>query len=108
MKMDIQIHSKLSPENVTVKLSDTLVKLKVRFGQRFWCSDVAPTGDLTKEIVMDDFGFHSVSSLLVTDTTKQFDDFDTVTRLLRSAIGEENSIVIYADTGRLFPEIDYD
>lgn len=63
---------------------------------------------MSKEILSGDFGFQSVCEFMVSDVEKEFDGLDIVARTLRGAIGANNCVVIYGDTGELFPKQDYE
>lgn len=108
MTMDIQIHSKLSVHETSEAAANYIKGLKVQYGARFWISDIKESSPLSKEILSGDFGFQSVCDFTVSDVNKKFDGLDIVARTLRRAIGENSSIVIYADTGELFPKEDYE
>lgn len=107
MTMDIHIHSRLSSCDTVNLISDAISELKRVYGSRFWFSEVKSSSRLSRHILLEDFGFEEECGLIVSDTTKEFDGLDAVARSLRDALGKENSMVIYADTGKPFPEDDY-
>jgi len=105
--MDICIHSSLSVADTVRAVAEPIKMLKAQFGERFWFSDFQESSELSSEVVFEDFGFHTICRCLVSDTTKEFDGLEIVARTLRKAISEQSSIVVYADSGELFPKADY-
>ncbi|MEP4192599.1 MAG: hypothetical protein ABJN51_16045, partial [Sneathiella sp.] len=89
-------------------VADSIKGLKVRYGTRFWISEIKESSSLSREILSTGFGFQSVCDFTVSDVNKEFDGLDIVARTLRRAIGENSSVVIYADTGELFPKEEYE
>ncbi|MEO3413049.1 hypothetical protein AAFO92_00195 [Roseovarius sp. CAU 1744] len=107
MTMDIHIHSKLSLAETSEAISDVVEKLGNQYGNRFWFSKVFESSKLTKELLSEDFDFKAVCGFVVTDVTKEFEGLDVIARSLRNTLKQKNSIVIYAETGELFPKEDY-
>lgn len=107
MSMEISINSKLSIDDTNGLIVDAIKDVKNKYGDRFWISKVGKSSDLKKTIFREDFSFNVNCDLLIQDTTKDFDGLDEVARIFRTAIGEENAMVIYGDTFKPFPESDY-
>lgn len=107
MSMEIQIHSKLSIADTSKAISEAVEQLRIRYGDRFWFSDVTESSRLSKEILSEDFGFQGVCGFVVSDVSKEFDGLEVAARTLRNALDEQNAIVVYPDTGELFPKEDY-
>ena len=106
--MDIQIHSRLSFQETYAAVSNSIKKLIEQYGTRFWISEIRESSPMSKEVLSGDFGFQSVCEFMVSDVEKEFDGLDIVARTLRGAIGASNCVVIYGDTGELFPKQDYE
>jgi hypothetical protein len=105
--MDIHIHSNLSVAETVRAVAEPIKKLRAQLGERFWFSDFQESSKLSSEVIFEDFGFHTICGCIVSDTTKEFDGLEVVARTLRKAISEQSSIVVYADSGELFPKVDY-
>jgi len=107
MSIDIMIKSKFSVNETERLIENTIKDVKDKYGDRFWISDVGESSDLSKTIFSEDFSFNVKSDFLIRDNPKIFDGLDEVARMFRSAIGQENAMVIYGDTYKPFPESDY-
>lgn len=107
MSIEISIQSALCVAETKRAIQRAIDELRASYGARFWFSEVQESSALSRTIALEDFGFSSVCGLLVSDLHKEFDGLDVVARTLRDAIGKENSIVIYPDSGELFPKEDY-
>lgn len=106
MSIEIKIHSALCVAETNRAIQRAVDGLRASYGSRFWFSEVQESSALSRTIALEDFGFSAVCGFLVSDLHKEFDGLDVVARTLRDAIGQENSIVIFPDSGELFPKED--